>query len=49
MVGPGVVGGSKGLLSARLGCCVREEDVGRKETFSAEWMDLELSSRPEDG
>lgn len=49
MVGPGVVGGSKGLLSARLGCSVQEEDVGRKETFSAEWLDLELTSRPEDG
>ncbi|NXR59129.1 TELT protein, partial [Rhadina sibilatrix] len=49
MVGPGKVGGSKGLLSARLGCCVQEEDVGRRETFSAEWLDLELQSRPEDG
>ncbi|NXO84519.1 TELT protein, partial [Sitta europaea] len=37
MVGPGVVGGSRGLLSARLGCRVQEEDVGRRETFSAEW------------
>ncbi|XP_062364018.1 LOW QUALITY PROTEIN: telethonin [Cinclus cinclus] len=49
MVGPGVVGSSKGLLSARLGCQVQEEDVGRRETFSAEWLDLELRSRPEDG
>lgn len=49
MVGPGMVGGSGGLLPARLGCRVREEDVGRRETFSAEWLDLELSSRPEDG
>ncbi|NXQ13322.1 TELT protein, partial [Peucedramus taeniatus] len=49
MVGPGKVGGSGGLLSARLGCRVLEEDVGRRETFSAEWLDLELSSRPEDG
>ncbi|NXP01652.1 TELT protein, partial [Certhia brachydactyla] len=49
MVGPGVLGDSKGLLSASLGCCVQEEDVGRRETFSAEWLDLELRSRPEDG
>lgn len=49
MVGPGVMGGSKGLLSARLGCSVQEEDVGRRETFSAEWLDLELRTRPEDG
>ncbi|NXH42797.1 TELT protein, partial [Dicaeum eximium] len=49
MVGPGVVGGSGGLLSARLGCRVQEEDVGRRETFSAEWLDLELGSRPEEG
>ncbi|XP_050841793.1 telethonin [Serinus canaria] len=49
MVGPGMVGGSRGLLSARLGCHVQEEDVGRRETFSAEWLDLELSSRPEEG
>uniref|UniRef100_A0A8D2P274 Uncharacterized protein n=1 Tax=Zosterops lateralis melanops TaxID=1220523 RepID=A0A8D2P274_ZOSLA len=43
------MGGSKGLLSARLGCSVQEEDVGRRETFSAEWLDLELRTRPEDG
>ncbi|NWT31299.1 TELT protein, partial [Cardinalis cardinalis] len=49
MVGPAVLGGSGGLLSARLGCRVQEEDVGRRETFSAEWTDLELSSRPEEG
>lgn len=49
MVGPGVMGGSKGLLSARLGCSVQEQDVGRRETFSAEWLDLELRTRPEDG
>ncbi|NWR93581.1 TELT protein, partial [Furnarius figulus] len=49
MVGPGVVGGCGRGLSARLGCSVSEEDVGRRETFSAEWLDLELSTRPEEG
>ncbi|XP_032566977.1 telethonin [Chiroxiphia lanceolata] len=48
MVGPGVVGGCGGGLSARLGCSVSERDVGRGETFSAEWLDLELSTRPEE-
>ncbi|NXF80384.1 TELT protein, partial [Sclerurus mexicanus] len=37
MVGPGVVGGCGRGLSARLGCSVSEEDMGRRETFSAEW------------
>lgn len=50
MLVPSTVVRSGGLLSsARLGCRVREEDVGRRETFSAEWLDLELSTRPEDG
>lgn len=50
MLGPSTVVRSGGLLSAaRLGCHVREEDVGRRETFSAEWLDLELSTRPEQG
>ncbi|NWX46682.1 TELT protein, partial [Steatornis caripensis] len=50
MLGPSAVVRSGGLLSgARLGCRVREEDVGRRETFSAEWLDLELSTRPEEG
>ena len=41
---------SGGLLcSARLGCRVQEEDTGRRESFSAEWLDLELSTRPEEG
>uniref|UniRef100_A0A8C3GGW8 Titin-cap n=1 Tax=Cairina moschata TaxID=8855 RepID=A0A8C3GGW8_CAIMO len=50
MWGPSTVVRSGGLLSgARLGCRVKEEDVGRRETFSAEWLDLELSTRPEEG
>ncbi|XP_042694601.1 telethonin [Centrocercus urophasianus] len=50
MWGPSTVGRSGGLLcSARLGCRVQEEDVGRRESFSAEWLDLELSTRPEEG
>ncbi|XP_027765464.1 telethonin [Empidonax traillii] len=49
MVGTSVVGGCGGGLSARLGCSVSEQDVGRGETFSAEWLDLELSTRPEEG
>ncbi|KAM6399151.1 telethonin [Rhynochetos jubatus] len=50
MLGPSAVVRSGGLLSgAHLGCRVREEDVGRRETFSAEWLDLELSTRPEEG
>lgn len=41
---------SGGLLcSASLGCRVKEEDTGRRESFSAEWLDLELSTRPEEG
>ncbi|NXK95068.1 TELT protein, partial [Formicarius rufipectus] len=49
MVGHGVVGGCGGGLSAHLGCSVSEQDLGRRETFSAEWQDLELSTRPEEG
>ncbi|NXY87081.1 TELT protein, partial [Alcedo cyanopectus] len=50
MLGPSAVVKSGGLLSsARLGCRLREEDTGRRETFSAEWLDLELSTRPEEG
>ncbi|XP_025928755.1 telethonin [Apteryx mantelli] len=50
MWGPSAVVCSGGLLSgARLGCRVREEDVGRRESFSAEWLDLVLSTRPEEG
>ncbi|KAM6233653.1 LOW QUALITY PROTEIN: phenylethanolamine N-methyltransferase-like [Spheniscus humboldti] len=50
MLGPSAVVRSGGLLTgAHLGCRVREEDVGRRETFSAEWLDLELSTRPEEG
>ncbi|XP_065712531.1 telethonin [Patagioenas fasciata] len=50
MVGESVVLRSGGRLAgARLGCHVREEDLGRRETFSAEWLDLELSTRPEEG
>ncbi|XP_054032761.1 telethonin [Dryobates pubescens] len=50
MLGPSAVVRSGGLLSgAHLGCRLREEDSRRKETFSAEWLDLELSTRPEQG
>ncbi|XP_064030494.1 telethonin [Pogoniulus pusillus] len=50
MLGPSAVVRSGGLLAgARLGCRLREEDAGRRETFSAEWLDLELSTRPERG
>ncbi|NXN91701.1 TELT protein, partial [Rhinopomastus cyanomelas] len=50
MLGPSAVVRSGGLLvGAQLGCRVREEDTGRRETFSAEWLDLELSTRPEEG
>ncbi|NXG50214.1 TELT protein, partial [Psilopogon haemacephalus] len=50
MLGPSAVVRSGGLLTgARLGCRLREEDTGRKESFSAEWLDLELSTRPEQG
>ncbi|KAM9368775.1 telethonin [Phaethornis superciliosus] len=50
MLVPSTVVRSGGQLSgAHLGCQVREEDVGRHESFSAEWLDLELSTRPEEG
>ncbi|XP_040547722.1 telethonin [Gallus gallus] len=50
MWGPSAVVRSGGLLcSASLGCRVKEEDTGRRESFSAEWLDLELSTRPEEG
>uniref|UniRef100_A0A8C9ET99 Titin-cap n=1 Tax=Pavo cristatus TaxID=9049 RepID=A0A8C9ET99_PAVCR len=50
MWGPSTVVRSGGLLcSAHLGCRVQEEDTGRRESFSAEWLDLELSTRPEEG
>ncbi|XP_006260273.1 post-GPI attachment to proteins factor 3 isoform X7 [Alligator mississippiensis] len=50
MFGKSVVLRSAGLLSAaELGCLVREEDMGRKESFQAEWKDLLLSTRPEKG
>ncbi|XP_025910193.1 telethonin [Nothoprocta perdicaria] len=50
MWGASTVLKSGGLVAgARLGCRLREEDAGRRETFSAEWLDLELSTRPQDG
>lgn len=50
MWGPSAVVRSGGLLcNASLGCRVKEEDTGRRESFSAEWLDLELSTRPEEG
>uniref|UniRef100_A0A7M4E3A0 Titin-cap n=1 Tax=Crocodylus porosus TaxID=8502 RepID=A0A7M4E3A0_CROPO len=50
MFGKSVVLCSAGLLSAaELGCLVQEEDTGRKESFQAEWKDLSLSTRPEEG
>ncbi|TFK10835.1 G protein-coupled receptor kinase 4 [Platysternon megacephalum] len=50
MFGKSVVLRSAGLLSAaELGCLVKEEDVVRHESFTAEWRDLSLSTRPEEG
>uniref|UniRef100_A0A8C8VLN8 Telethonin n=1 Tax=Pelusios castaneus TaxID=367368 RepID=A0A8C8VLN8_9SAUR len=41
---------SSGVLSvAELGCLIKEEDVARRESFLAEWRDLSLSTRPEEG
>ncbi|XP_053870386.1 telethonin [Malaclemys terrapin pileata] len=50
MFGKSVVLRSAGVLSAaELGCLVKEEDVVRHESFTAEWRDLSLSTRPEEG
>ncbi|KAL8175870.1 UNVERIFIED_CONTAM: hypothetical protein K2H54_011364 [Gekko kuhli] len=50
MHGKSVVLRSSGnLTAAELGCQVSERDTARKETFSAEWKDLSLSTRPEEG
>ncbi|XP_077170477.1 telethonin [Paroedura picta] len=50
MHGKSVVLRSSGnLTAAELGCQVSERDTGRKESFSAEWKDLSLSTRPEEG
>ncbi|XP_075767519.1 telethonin [Pelodiscus sinensis] len=50
MFGKSVVLRSAGLLSAaELGARVQEEDVERLESFTAEWRDLSLSTRPEEG
>ncbi|XP_067397322.1 telethonin-like [Emydura macquarii macquarii] len=37
------------LSAAELGCLVQEEDAARRESFTAEWRDLSLSTRPEEG
>nr|XP_033775303.1 telethonin [Geotrypetes seraphini] len=43
-----VVMKTAGALSAAELCCQwREDDMARKENFSAEWKDLSLSTRPE--
>ncbi|XP_001370897.1 telethonin [Monodelphis domestica] len=37
------------MAAFELSCEVSEENVDRRETFWAEWKDLTLSSRPEEG
>ncbi|XP_053120011.1 telethonin [Hemicordylus capensis] len=50
MHGKSVVLRSSGMLAAaELSCQVAEKDVARKESFSAEWKDLSLTTRPEEG
>ncbi|XP_073182014.1 telethonin isoform X2 [Lepidochelys kempii] len=50
MFGKRMVPHSMGVLSAaELGCLVKEEDVVRHESFTAEWRDLSLSTRPQEG
>ncbi|XP_026573318.1 telethonin [Pseudonaja textilis] len=50
MHGKSVVLRSSGTLSAaELACQVSEKDESRKESFNAEWKDLSLTSRPEEG
>uniref|UniRef100_A0A8C5RSB0 Titin-cap n=1 Tax=Laticauda laticaudata TaxID=8630 RepID=A0A8C5RSB0_LATLA len=50
MHGKSVVLRSSGTLSAaELACQVSEKDEARKESFNAEWKDLSLTSRPEEG
>ncbi|XP_029429240.1 telethonin-like [Rhinatrema bivittatum] len=50
MYGRSVVMKSAGTVSAaELSCHWREDNTARKEHFSAEWKDLSLSSRPEQG
>ncbi|XP_074834822.1 telethonin-like [Carettochelys insculpta] len=41
--------GAGGPLAAELGALVQEEDVERQESFTAEWRDLTLSTRPQEG
>ncbi|KAK1159036.1 telethonin [Acipenser oxyrinchus oxyrinchus] len=36
------------VTAAELGCTVKEADPGRKESYTAEWQDLVLSTQPED-
>ncbi|CAM2108840.1 unnamed protein product [Caretta caretta] len=49
MFGKRMVPHSVGVLSAaELGCLVKEQDVVRHESFTAEWRDLSLSTRPEE-
>ncbi|KAM8795247.1 telethonin [Eudromia elegans] len=50
MWGPSAVLRSGGLVAgARLRCRLREDDAARRESFSAEWLDLELRTRPQEG
>ncbi|XP_028559135.2 telethonin [Podarcis muralis] len=50
MHGKSVVLRSSGnLAAAELSCQVSERDTSRKESFSAEWKDLSLTARPEEG
>ncbi|XP_078501781.1 telethonin-like [Lissotriton helveticus] len=50
MSGRTVVLRSGGMLTAaELSCQVQEEDKARRETYTADWRDLSLSSRAEKG
>uniref|UniRef100_A0A8D2LAA5 Titin-cap n=1 Tax=Varanus komodoensis TaxID=61221 RepID=A0A8D2LAA5_VARKO len=49
MHGKSVILRSSGTLSAaELGCQVYEKDTVRKESFTADWKDLSLTTRPEE-
>ncbi|KAJ6660668.1 hypothetical protein lerEdw1_017665 [Lerista edwardsae] len=44
-----VLRSSGNLAAAELTCQVAERNTARKESFSAEWKDLSLTTRPEEG
>lgn len=50
--GPGGAGRARAtssMATLELSCQVSEEDRARREAFWAEWKDLSLSTRPEEG